>query len=446
MKHFDVVIVGAGPGGYEAASLLAKKGKSVAVVEKNEIGGTCLNEGCVPAKLYLESASYIAKQNYMQSCGVLAGTLSLDMALLKNKKEQLISQLKNGLKTKLKQVEIIHGTASFASKNSLHVNTEEITFEHCIIASGSTHRPHPSLEIDGKLILSSKEIFELVSVPKKILIVGGGAIGCEFATFFNSLGVNVTVAEFMPTLVPNEDKDVAGALERELKKKGITVHVNTKVTKHTKKQESIEVTLEGPKDELDCDYDFVLVSIGRMPNTKELQLENADIKSENNFITTNKELQTTNLKVYAIGDVIKSPALAHMAYHEAKVATNNITESLLQVSSNNVPFVTFCQPQIASVGKSEKMLKEEEREYNVKKHFYKSSAKAKIKGDDSGFIKLLIDSKSEKILGASMVGNDTTELIHQLLIAIETKLTCKDLSKMIFAHPTLSESLWEMVK
>lgn len=447
MKKYDVVVIGVGPGGYECASLLAKEGKSVAIIEKDEnhLGGTCLNEGCVPAKQYLESATYIAKQTYMKECGVNICDMTLDMPTLKNKKNTLIEQLRSGIKTKLNKTEILYGNASFLSENEIQVNDEVIAFEKCVIASGSTHRAHPTLEIDGKLILSSKEIFELETIPKDILIVGGGAIGCEFATFFHSLGVNVTIAEFTPNIVPNEDDDVAKGLKRELEKKGIKIHISTNVISHVKKETAIEVTLQTPKEQLTQSFDFVLVSIGRAPNSKELNLKNANITSEKDFITTNEQLQTSNPNVYAIGDVIKTPALAHMAYHEAIVVANNLTNESLHVSSQTVPFVTFCQPQVASVGQNEKMLKAESREYKSIKHFYKSSAKAKIKGDDGGFIKLLIDKNTDVILGGAMIGNDTTELIHQILIAVNAKLTCKELGDMIFAHPTLSESLWEMV-
>jgi dihydrolipoamide dehydrogenase len=447
MKKYDVIVIGAGPGGYECASVLAKEGKNVCIIEKNEmqLGGTCLNEGCVPAKQYLETASYLAKSSYAQSCGIDVKKPHLDISLLKKKKDELTQQLRSGIQTKLKKVQIIFGDASFKDENTLLVANEEILFEHCVIATGSIHRPHPTLEVDGNLILSSKEIFELQTLPRKILIVGGGAIGCEFATFFNAAGVEVVLAEFTPTLVPNEDKDVAQTLERELKKKGIRVHVNTNVTNHIKNQNSIEVTLQTPKEELQEEFDFVLVSIGRMPNTCTLNLNNAKIQTQKDFILTNKHLQTSNPHIYAIGDVIKTPALAHMAYNEALTVANNLTKETLHVSAVNVPFVTFCQPQVASVGKNEKTLTQEGREFIVKKHFYKSSAKAKIKGDDSGFIKLLVDKNSDEILGGSMVGNEVTELIHQILIAINAKLTCKDLAKMVFAHPTLSESLWEML-
>jgi len=448
--RYDVVVIGAGPAGYECASLLAKEGKNVAIVEKNEnkIGGTCLNEGCVPAKHYLESASYISKKEYMQSCGVNIKNLSLDIMALKNKKIELIEQLRSGINTKLKKAKVttIFGAASFESKESIKVGRELIYSEKFVIASGSVHRPHPLLEIDGKQIISSKEVFDLEKIPSSILIVGGGAIGCEFATFFNSIGTKVDIAEFTSQIVPAEDIDVAKGLKRELEKKGITISVDTNVTKFEKSDDSVTITMQTKKGEIKKSYETVLVSIGRSSNTSELNLEKAGVYTNRDFIITDENLQTNNPNIYAIGDVLMTPALAHSAYNEANVVANNIAHNSACRPLTVIPFVTFCQPQVASVGKNEKMLKAENIEYIAIKHFYKSSAKAKIKGDDSGFIKLLCDKDSDIILGGAMLGNDTTEHIHQILIAINAKLTRKDLVNMVFAHPTLSESLWEMVK
>lgn len=449
MDKFDVIVIGAGPGGYECATLLAKEGKNVAIIEKSpeQIGGTCLNEGCVPAKHYLESATYIAKQSYMKSCGVNTDSLYLDIDILKNKKSELISQLRDGINTKLKKAKVttIFGTASFETPNSIKVNDEILRADKFVIASGSTHRPHPLLEVDGKQIISSKEVFELEKIPSSILIVGGGAIGCEFATFFKSIGSEVDIAEFTSQIVPAEDLDVAKALQRELQKKGINISVDANVTGFVKNDNSIEITMQTKKAEVKKPYELVLISIGRIPNTSELNLEIADIKSDRGFVLTNENLQTNNPNTYAIGDVITTPALAHSAYNEASVAANNIINSSTCKPLTVIPFVTFCQPQVASVGKNEKTLKAEGVDYEAIKHFYKSSAKAKIKGDDSGFIKLLCEKQSGIILGGVMIGNDTTEHIHQILIAINAKLTKKDLANMVFAHPTVSESLWEMV-
>ncbi len=448
MDKFDVIVIGAGPAGKNVSLELEKSGLNVAIVEKDQIGGTCLNEGCIPAKLYLESASYIAKLKHFSLFGVHVDNLTFDLKELKTKKDELLKLLRDGATGKIEKskVTFFRGDASFIDKYSIKVGDKILKADKFVIASGSVHRPHPLLEVDGKQIISSKEVFELEKTPSSILIVGGGAIGCEFATFFNSIGVEVDIAEFTSQIVPAEDSDVAKALQRELQKKGIAISIDTNVTEFVKNKDNIDITMQTKKGEVKKSYELVLVSIGRAPNTNQLNLEVAEVNSDRGFVLTNDNLQTSNPNIYAIGDVITTPALAHSAYNEASVVAKNIANKSTSKPLTVIPFVTFCQPQVASVGKNEKILKEEGIEYKVIKRFYKSSAKAKIKGDDSGFIKLLCKKESGVILGGTMMGNDTTEHIHQILIAINAKLTTKDLANMVFAHPTLSESLWEMVK
>jgi dihydrolipoamide dehydrogenase len=447
MNKFDVIVIGAGPAGKRTSIKLANKGQNVAVIEKDKVGGTCLNEGCIPAKLYLESASYLAKQKHFNNFGVHIENISFNINELKEKKDEMLNMLRNGATSKIEKskVTLIRGDASFVDENSIKVGDTTYKADKFVIATGSIHRPHPLLKLDDKQIISSKEVFELENIPNSVLIVGGGAIGCEFATFFNSLGVNVHIAEFTPQIVPAEDSDVAKTLERELKKKGIKITTDANVTSFNKKEKSVEITMQTKKGEVTNEYELILVSIGRQPNTALLNLENAGVKSERGFIMVDENLLTTNPNIYAIGDVILTPALAHSAYNEASVVAYNLTNETKTIPSKVIPFVTFCQPQVASVGKNEKTLKEEKVEYEVTKHFYKSSAKAKIKGDDSGFIKLISDKQSGKILGGAIVGHDATENIHQILLAIEAEMTKEEISKMVFAHPTLSESLWEMV-
>ncbi|WP_458700593.1 dihydrolipoyl dehydrogenase [Sulfurospirillum sp. 1307] len=445
MDKFDVIVIGAGPAGKKTAIKLANKGLHVAIIEKDRVGGTCLNEGCIPAKLYLESASYMYKQKHFSSYGVHVENMTFDMGELKNKKEEMLNMLRSGATTSIEKsgVKLIKGEAKFVNENSIEVDGQTYSAKNFVIATGSEHRPHPILKLDNKKILSSREIFELDFIPKSILIVGGGAIGCEFATFFNSLGSKVHIAEFTPQIVPAEDSDVAKTLERELKKKGIKITVEANVTSYEYKQDSIQINMQTKKGELTEEYDIVLVSIGRQPNTSNLNLELANVKSERGFITINENLQTTNPNIYALGDTIPTPALAHSAYNEADIVANNITNDTKTSPSQVIPFVTFSSPQVASVGKNEKSLKDAGVQYEVIKNFYKSSAKAKIKGDDSGFIKVICD-KNGVVIGGAIIGNDATENIHQILLAIETKLTKQDISKMVFAHPTLSESFWEM--
>ncbi|MEA1915678.1 MAG: dihydrolipoyl dehydrogenase [Campylobacterota bacterium] len=451
---YDAIVIGAGVAGCDVAIELASAGKTVCLIDKSEahVGGTCLNEGCIPAKNFLETASYIKKSSYFKNCGVDLTLNSFDIEGLKHNTSELIAQLKGGVFAQLKKhnVELRYATASFVDKNTICVrddNTNElIRAKNIIIATGSMHKNHPSIALAEDKIISSKEVFALKEIPKSILIIGGGAIGCEFATFFNALGCEVQISEFTPNLVPSEDVDVAKALKRELEKQGIKVHLKSNVIEHEIVDEGVQITLDlGKKQEVKT-YDKVLISIGRSPNTASLNLNKVGIKSDRGFIEVNSELQAIGTDyIYAIGDALKSPALAHIASYEAKRVAQSILEKETMDEKTIFPSVIFCTPQVASIGQSEKELKELEIDFKVKKHFFKSSGKAKIKGDDSGFVKIMVETNTQKILGAAIIGNEATELIHQFLIAINSNLSTEDLSKMIFAHPTLSEVILEMV-
>ncbi len=452
MYDFDVIVIGAGPAGYEVASLLGADGKSVCIVEKGEetVGGTCLNEGCVPAKNFLESSAYIKKEEYFKSCGVNHSASTLDMMKLQASTYCLIQDLKIGIFNKLKKSKVIieYDTASFVDNHTVHLASQNrnITAQDIVIASGSSHRDHPTMKLEGDTIISSREVFKLQDIPKSILVIGGGAIGCEFASFFNALGSEVHIAEFAPKLVFHEDDDVSRTLKREFEKKGITIDLNANVTEYSVSESGVEVSIDTGKKVDTQTFDKVLISIGRMPNTSGLKAENVGIELDRGFIDVNENLQTlAHDNIYAIGDILKSPALAHVAYYEAKRAAQHILEKETFAEDYIFPSVTFCTPQIASIGKGEKALKEAGVKFKNKKLFFKTNAKAKIKGDDSGFVKVLYDEETSMILGASIIGNDATELIHQFLIAINAKLGLNDLEKMIFAHPTLSESSLDLL-
>ena len=449
---FDCIVIGAGPAGYEIATLLGEGGKSVCIIDKSEenVGGTCLNEGCVPAKNFLETSSYIKKQDYFKSCGVNSSAATLDMVTLQASTHCLIQDLKIGVFNKLKKAKatIEYDSASFVDTHTVKLENQDktITAENIIIASGSSHRDHPLMNLQGEIIISSREVFKLQEIPQSILIIGGGAIGCEFASFFNALGSEVEISEFASKLVPLEDDDISRTLKREFEKKGIKVGLGENVTKYSVSDNSVELTVDSGKKQETKSFEKVLISIGRIPNTSGLNLDGVNIEQDRGFIEVNENFQTSNHdNIYAIGDVLKTPALAHVAYYEAKRVAQHILEKETFSADYIFPSVTFCTPQIASIGKSEKALKEQGIKFKNKKLFFKTNAKAKIKGDDSGFIKVLFDEESSTILGASIIGNDATELIHQFLIAINAKLGLNDLEKMIFAHPTLSESSLDLI-
>jgi len=453
MYDFDVVVIGAGPAGYEVASLLGEGGKSVCMIEKSPdtIGGTCLNEGCVPAKNFLETASYIYKAKYFESCGVQTKDSSFDISGLQAATNHLICDLKVGIVNKLKKtkVQTKYATASFIDAHTLQLDNEEketVTAKDVVIASGSSYRDHPLLKLHSDKIISSREVFTIKDIPKSLLIIGGGAIGCEFASFYNALGCEVEIAEFAPKLVSMEDDDVSKTLKREFEKKGIKIYLSANVSEYSVDENGVNVTIDLAKKSEEKTYDKVLISIGRIANTSGLALENAQIESDRGFVEVNANLQTLNHdNIYAIGDVLKSPALAHVAYYEAKRVAQQILDKEAMPEEYIFPSVTFCTPQIASIGQSERTLKEKGIAFKNKKLFFKSNAKAKIKGDDSGFIKVLYDEETSLILGASIIGNEATELIHQFLIAINANLGLNDLEKMIFAHPTLSESSLDLI-
>ncbi len=452
MNIYDVCILGAGPGGYKAALILAKNGKKVCLVEKkmDHIGGTCLNEGCIPAKNFLESANYIKKFSYFQKQGLRGELSGFDIKQLKYNTKDLLSVLRDGIKSKLTAlgVDIRYAKARFVDDDKIILldSDEVIEAKKIIIATGSYHKEHPMLKVDRKDIISSDEVFELEKIPETILIVGAGAIGCEFADFFNSLGSKVHLCEFTPSILPLEDSDVSSVIQREFKKRGIKIDVSTNVKSFERRDYKLIVKFDKNTKEFLGEYEKVLISIGRVPDTNELSLENVGVKkSERGFIIVDDRQRTSNKNIYAIGDVTPTPSLAHVAYYEAKQVAYDIL-GFDKLNPSVVPNVVFTTPQVGSVGKNESFLKKEGIEYEVKKLFLKSLGMPKIKGDDSGFVKLLLDREKRYLLGCSMVGYDMTEIINQVAICLNKKATLKEINAMIFAHPTMSESFYKCIE
>lgn len=443
MKQYDTVVIGAGPGGYEAAMQLGRAGVKTLLIDrsKERIGGTCLNEGCIPAKNYLESAQYASKVAYFNDCGVRMEMKGLDIIRLREKTVALLKELRSGIVWGLDQagVECLYGNASFVDSHTIRVDDEPIGYKNCIIATGSQFQQMPELPLDGKRIISSKEVFELDHLPASIAIVGGGSIGCEFATFFGAFGVDVTIIQRKPLLLSSEDAEISKTLMREFKKRHIKVLTSTIVENANVSDSGVQLLISGEKQErIFCD--MVLCATGRTPYTERLNLENSGVmQKEKGFIEVNDFLQTTQAHIYAIGDCIDTPAYAHTAYAEAAIAVQNILKPRSVVNTPISPSVIFSHPQVASCGLQEDEAHKQGQSIEIKKAYFKVNSKAKINGDDSGFAKVIVCSESGVVLGASIIGGEATEIIHEMIVAIERKITLKELKAIIHAHPTVSE-------
>ncbi|MEN8146700.1 MAG: dihydrolipoyl dehydrogenase [Campylobacterota bacterium] len=443
MKKYETVVIGAGPGGYEAALKLAEAGVKTLLIDrdKERIGGTCLNEGCISAKAYLQSAEYVARASHFSDCGVALEFKGLDMTRLGKKTVSLKDEIRSGVVWLLEQagVETFYGSAQFIDANSLEVSGETISFHNCIIATGSQVREVPQLPLDGKRIISSREVFELTSLPASITIVGGGPIGCEFATFFSAFGVEVTLIARGSQLLSAEDEDVAKALLRAFKKRNIRVVTSAAVKKAEVNEEGVELLIEAEAEE-SIQSELLLCAAGRLPYSDGLHPENAGVeKDEKGFILVNGSFQTTQKQIYAVGDCIDTPAFAHTAYAEARIAAQNIISAKAAVNTHVTPSTIFTDPAVASCGLREKEAEEQGRAVEIKKAFFKTNAKAKIEGDDAGFAKLIVCAESGVVLGASIIGVEATEIIHEMVLAVEKKLTAYELKSVIHAHPSVSE-------
>ena len=443
MKQYEAVVIGAGPGGYEAAVELGKAGIKTLLIEKRKehIGGVCLNEGCIPTKNYLQSAQYVSKIPYFMNCGLALEWKGLNLMQLADTTRGLKNELRSGIVWLLDQagVETMFGTATFIDAYTVDVAGEKIGFEKCLIATGAHVRETSILPLDGKKILSSNDIFELNTLPKSMIIVGGGAIGCEFATFFNAFGVEVTLIARGDQLLSGEDEDVAKTLLRAFKKSTIDVRLSTSIVNANVNEREVELQIMGEREEsLRCE--LVLCAIGRDPYTEGLFPENAGVKqNEKGFIEINEAFQTTQEHIYAVGDCIDTPAFAHTAYVEARIAAHNMISGEANTNTHVNPSTIFSDPQIASCGLNEKEAREQGIAIEIKKAFFKVNAKAKILGDDAGFAKIIVCAQSGVILGAAIIGVEATEIIHEMVIAIEKKLTAKELIAMIHVHPSVSE-------
>ncbi|MCX7908333.1 MAG: dihydrolipoyl dehydrogenase [Ignavibacteria bacterium] len=453
-KHTaDVVVIGSGPGGYVAAVRASQLGLKTICVEKSELGGVCLNWGCIPTKALLKSAEYAHFIKEAQNFGFNINDYSVDFENVIKRSREVANRMSNGVSFLFKKykVQLIKGWGKFKDKNIIEVFdengnvTDVINSNHTIIATGARPRMFPGIEVDGEKILTSKEAMVLKEIPKEIVIMGAGAIGVEFAYFFSSFGSKVTLVEMMDRILPVEDEEISKELERHFKKDGIKILTKTKVisAKVIDSKVEIVVSKDGGKEET-LTSDYALNAIGIQANLENIGLESLGVKIEKGFIKVDEFMRTNIEGIYAIGDVAGPPWLAHKASAEGIVAVEKIAGlNPHPIDYKNIPGCTYCQPQVASVGLTEKEAKEAGFDIRIGKFPYTANGKAHGIGEARGFVKLVIDNKYGEILGAHLIGPDVTEMVAELTLARNLEATAHSLIKTIHPHPTLSEAIME---
>tara|TARA_B100001057_G_scaffold340625_1_gene341421 strand:+ start:205 stop:1605 length:1401 start_codon:yes stop_codon:yes gene_type:complete len=452
-KKFQAVVIGGGPGGYVCAIRLAQLGLRTACIEsRGSLGGTCLNVGCIPSKSLLKLSDDFHNAHNLSSKGIEISEVKLNLSKMMKNKDKAVTMLTKGVEFLLKKNKVTYfkGVGSFKSKNEIlikdNLNQETlIQTEKTVIATGSLAVSLPGIEFDEKVIVSSTGALKLDKVPKKMVVVGGGYIGLEMGSVWSRLGAEVHVIEFLDHITPGMDKEISNEFMKILKKQGINFHMQHKVIEIKKRNSGANVftsNKEGGKKDFDCDV--VLISVGRKPNTNGLNLEKIGIDlDEKNRIKTDKNFKTNNEDVYAIGDVISGPMLAHKAEDEGIAVAENIAGQSGHVNYDTIPGVIYTTPEVASVGKTEEQLKKLNINYKIGKFSFMANSRAKAINDTEGFVKILADEKTDKVLGAHLIGSHAGELIAEIGIAMEFGASSEDIARTCHAHPTFSEAIKE---
>ena len=448
---YDVIVVGSGPGGYVAAIRASQLGMKTAIVEKAELGGICLNWGCIPTKALLKSASVFEYINHASDYGITIKGADADFPAIVKRSREVANGMSNGIQFLMKKnkIDVINGTGKLKAGKKVDVTddkgkTTEYAAANIIIATGARSRELPNLPQDGKKIIGYREALVLPKLPKKMVVVGSGAIGSEFAYFYNAMGVEVTLVEFMPQIVPVEDEDVSKQLERSFKKAGIKVMTNSSVESVDTKGTGCKVLVKTKKGEETIDCDVVLSAVGIKRNIENIGLEEVGIATDKDIIITNDYYQTNIPGYYAIGDVVKGPALAHVASAEGIICVEKISGMQVEpLDYGNIPGCTYCSPEVSSVGMTEKAAKEAGYELKVGKFPFSASGKASAAGHKDGFVKLIFDAKYGELLGGHMIGYNVTEMIAEIVAIRKLETTGHELIKTVHPHPTMSEAIME---
>ena len=452
-EKFQAVVIGGGPGGYVCAIRLAQLGFKTACVEsRGTLGGTCLNVGCIPSKSLLNLSENFHKAKSFDQLGIEVGQIKLNLEKMMKNKDKAVDVLTKGVEFLFKKnkVSYFKGTGSLTKNNQVKIidlNNKEILLDtdKIIISTGSEASELPGAKFDEKIIVSSTGALSLKSVPKKMLIVGGGYIGLEMGSVWSRLGSEVHVVEFLDHITPGMDKEISKEFMKILKKQGINFHMETKVENIKKNSDSATVTIQG-KDgkKTQMETDVVLVSVGRKPNTNGLNLEKIGVElDDRKRIKTNKDFQTNVKNIYAIGDVIVGPMLAHKAEDEGIAVAENIAGQSGHVNYNTIPGVIYTTPEVASIGQTEEQLKEKNIKYKIGKFSFMANSRAKAIDDSEGFVKILADEKTDKVLGAHLIGPHAGELIAEIGVAMEFGASSEDIARTCHAHPTFSEAVKE---
>jgi dihydrolipoamide dehydrogenase len=453
IKEYDVVIIGGGTGGYVAAIRASQLGLKAAVVEKGKIGGTCLHAGCIPSKALLRSAEVYANTINAEEFGVIAPEVGLDFSKVQARKEEITNRLFKGVQHLMKKgkIDVYEGKGSILESRDVLVemNNEEreiiLIARNILIATGSRPRTLPGLEADSEYVMTSDEALQMEELPNSIIIVGGGVIGIEWASMLVDFGLKVTVIEYADRILPTEDKDVSKEVKRLMKKKGVKIVTGAKVLPETlEKGEGVSIKAEIKGKENPFSADKLLVSVGRLPNVEGVGLKNTTIDMDRVFIQTNEYYQTNELNIYAIGDVIGGLQLAHVASHEGIIAIEHMAgENPAPLDSTLVSKCVYSNPEVASVGLTEDEAQEKGYKVKIGKFSFRAIGKALVFGESDGFVKLVVEEESNKLLGAHMVGPHVTDMITEAGLARVLNATAIDIANTIHPHPTLAEAIGE---
>ncbi|MDP2189331.1 MAG: dihydrolipoyl dehydrogenase [Sphingobacteriaceae bacterium] len=449
--NYDVIVIGGGPGGYVAAIRASQLGLKTAVVERESMGGICLNWGCIPTKALLKSAQVFEYIKHAADYGINVSGAEHDFGAVIKRSRGIADGMSKGVGFLMKKnkVDIIMGSGKVMPGKKVQVTAadgkvSEVTGQHIIIATGGRARELPNVKIDGEKVIEYRKAMSLEKQPKSMLIIGSGAIGVEFAYVYNAMGTKVTIVEFMPNIVPVEDEDVSKALEKIYKKSGIDIHTNSSVESVDTSGAVSKIKVKTPTGEITLEAEIVLSAAGMVANIEKLGLEDTGIATDKGKILVNDFYQTNMPGYYAIGDVVKGPALAHVASAEGIICVEKIAGHHPEpLDYGNIPGCTYCSPEIASVGMTEKAAKEAGYELKIGKFPFSASGKASAAGHKDGFVKVIFDAKYGEFLGAHMIGANVTEMIAEVVVARKLETTGHEMIKAVHPHPTMSEAIME---